>query len=174
MNDHISKPIDPDMLFDALARWRGYTSTNASTSANTSASTTSQANPPHAPTLSVVEANRRTPAIDVASALRRVGGNLSLYHKLLGRFASKSTTTVQEIQLALLSGASQEAERMAHTVRGVAGNLGAMPLADAACDLELAINANAEKVGEALHAFEQCMQDFVQEAQALLDEQGVG
>ncbi len=173
MNDHISKPIDPDMLFDALARWRRHTNTSTSTSTSTS-----QTNPPspspHAPSLSIIEASRRAPAIDVASALRRVGGNQSLYHKLLGRFASKSTTTVQEIQLALLSGASQEAERMAHTVRGVAGNLGAMLLADAACDLELAINANAENVGQALHAFEQCMQDFVQEAQALLDEQGVG
>lgn len=164
MNDHISKPIDPDMLFDALARWHS----KPESTTNSSSSTRQGFKVLHNSANTV---NRTLPkAIDSVAALRRVGGNQGLYHKLLSRFASKSASTVAEIKHALAQHQKQEAERMAHTVRGVAGNLGAMPLADAACDLELAINANAGNAADYLQVFESRMAEFVEQAQLLLAE----
>lgn len=164
MNDHVSKPIDPDMLFDALARWHDKPESNTNASSSTRQGFKLLHNAGSAP-------NRIPPkAIDSVAALRRVGGNLGLYHKLLSRFANKASSTIEEIKLAMEQQQKQEAERMAHTVRGVAGNLGAMPLADAACDLELAINADAGNAADYLQVFECRMAEFVEQAQLLLAE----
>jgi two-component system sensor histidine kinase/response regulator len=164
MNDHVSKPIDPDMLFDALARWHDKPESNTNASSSTRQGFKLLNNAGSAP-------NRIPPkAIDSVAALRRVGGNLGLYHKLLSRFANKASSTIEEIKLAMEQQQKQEAERMAHTVRGVAGNLGAMPLADAACDLELAINADAGNAADYLQVFECRMAEFVEQAQLLLAE----
>ncbi|MGH8809361.1 MAG: hypothetical protein ACREX0_15915, partial [Noviherbaspirillum sp.] len=61
MNAHIPKPIDPDVLFETLARWSGRQAAARGSAA--------------APVLPPIE------GIDTASALRRVGGNTTLYLK---------------------------------------------------------------------------------------------
>ena len=116
MNDHISKPIYPNVLFDTVARYfRPATGGCAGEHVRT----------PHRPRprprmpLPVVD------GLDTADGLLRVGGNRKLYLKLLRQFVDDERDAAVRIRERLAAGDHATAERMAHTVKGVAGNLGA-------------------------------------------------
>jgi len=114
MNDHITKPIDPDALFAALNRW----------AKPKPAAAVPVASKP-APVLSAaVEGLPEIEGIDMASGLRRVAGNKSLYRSLLSQFVAKQGDTASQIHEALQTGDRGLAERLAHTAKGVAGNIG--------------------------------------------------
>jgi two-component system sensor histidine kinase/response regulator len=128
MNDHVSKPIDPDALYAAVSRW-------------VKPRRAQHFEPPAkkiepAP----AEALPRIEGVDLADGLRRVGGNKRLYRDLLMKFAAKNGDADVQISAALESGDRQMAERIAHTVKGVAGNLGIKRVQSAAEKLEKAIH----------------------------------
>jgi two-component system, sensor histidine kinase and response regulator len=123
MNDHISKPIDPDALFAALARWSGRQTAKPATS--TRGDDSAEAVPWH--------------WINVGDTLQRLGGSMDLYRKLLSRFVDDHAGAAQKIGIALAAGDRAGAQHEAHTIKGVAGNLGAEPLYMAASELERAI-----------------------------------
>jgi CheY-like chemotaxis protein len=114
MNDHVSKPIDPDNLFSTLLRWAKPQPKQA---------VGSQAS------LTPVRASDEVglteiAGINLADGLKRVAGNRRLYRDLLGEFVAKQGNAAAEISIALERGDLKLAERIAHTVKGVAGNLG--------------------------------------------------
>src|SRR5208282_2458853 len=55
---------------------------------------------------------------------KRVAGNRRLYRDLLGQFVAKQANAAAQISAALEGEDLKLAERIAHTVKGVAGNLG--------------------------------------------------
>ncbi|MDR1330108.1 MAG: Hpt domain-containing protein [Oscillospiraceae bacterium] len=59
--------------------------------------------------------------IDTAGGLTRVGGNMALYKKLLGKF--KDGRYCEQLDELLKSGDIAGATAMAHTLKGVAANL---------------------------------------------------
>jgi HPt (histidine-containing phosphotransfer) domain-containing protein len=93
------------------------------------------------------------PGISIASGLARVGGNRKLYAKLLCKFREGQETAVEQIQAALRSGDVETAVRLAHTVKGVSGNLGVEALYRAAADLEKAIKEGKESVDHPMAEF---------------------
>ena len=70
-----------------------------------------------------------------------------LYLKLLRQFVEQQATAPARIAECLLAGDHATAERLAHTVKGVAGNLGAGAVQSAAGELERAISSR----GDAAH-----------------------
>ncbi len=141
MNDHISKPIDP-----ALAvRNRGpglqtsvaadVQSAPASAEAEESAELTSAGCNP--------TTCRSSTGLDTKDGLSRVAGNRKLYLKLLRQFVEQQGPAVAQITGALASGDTALAERLAHTLKGVAGNIGAKPVQTAAGALEKLIRDKA-------------------------------
>jgi signal transduction histidine kinase/CheY-like chemotaxis protein len=123
MNDHISKPIDPNMLFETVGRFYQPPPTA----------------PPAVPPLALAATPEGLPAVDgldTRDGLARVAGNRNLYLKLLREFAGRQGPAVAEISTALAEGDSALAERIAHTVKGVAANLGAKQVQSAASALE--------------------------------------
>jgi PAS domain S-box-containing protein len=126
MNDHVSKPIDPDALFTTLTRW-----------AKPRASAAEQ------PAKQVKEVNGLVipdiAGINSADGLKRVAGNKRLYLDLLAQFAEKQGHASIHVRDALESGDRNLAERIAHTVKGVAGNIGITEIQAAAARLERAI-----------------------------------
>jgi HPt (histidine-containing phosphotransfer) domain-containing protein len=125
MSGHISKPIDPALLFDTLSKIaRPAPVTPGKGSA-----------PPEAafaapPDLLPVD------GLDDADGLRRVGGNTRLYVKLLRQFASQQADAIGQIRAALATNDVESATRLAHTLKGVAGNLGAREVNDTAAVVE--------------------------------------
>jgi HPt (histidine-containing phosphotransfer) domain-containing protein len=77
--------------------------------------------------------------VDVAGALKRVAGNKRLYRSLLEQFAAKQSDTDARIADALANGDREAAERLAHTLKGTAGNLGIGAVQATAGKLEKAI-----------------------------------
>ena len=140
MNDHVSKPIDPDVLFTTLTRWAK-----------------PRASVPEIPPKQVKEADGtivpEIAGVNSADGIKRVAGNKKLYVDLLHQFAEKQGNTGIQIGEALQSGDRKLAERIAHTVKGVAGNIGITEIQTAAACLEKAIREEDPAVPAVLHQF---------------------
>jgi CheY-like chemotaxis protein len=112
MNDHVAKPIDPEVFFATLARWTRWHPAEA---VNLASRATSAGDEIILPELA---------GIDVAAGLERTAGNKRLYRDLLVQFAARHEFMASRIKEALESGDHNQAERLAHSLKGVAGNLG--------------------------------------------------
>jgi PAS domain S-box-containing protein len=130
MNDHVTKPIDPEELISALARWIKPGVREISEDRCNLVSSEEEVE-------TILPAE--LPGISILSGLSRAGGNKELYVKLLCKFRQGQKNAVSEIRAALQSGDWGTAGRLAHTVKGVSGNLGAERLYRAAAELETAI-----------------------------------
>jgi len=133
MNDHVGKPIDPDTFFATLARW---TRERPREVVPVSARTSDQGEI----TVPGIE------GVDVRGGLERIAGNTRLYRDLLTQFATRQGSAAARIQAALASGDRTQAERLAHTLKGAAGNLGIQQIFDSAGNLEAAIRESSDGV----------------------------
>ncbi|GEM_PF-888038 len=140
MNGHLSKPIDPDELFAAIARW-----------------VTPRPSGPAVIKPAVPSSDGELPPIegvDAAAGLNRVAGNSRLYRSLLEQFAARQASTAEQITAALGDGDRVLAERLAHTVKGVAANIGIKRVQAAAEKVERAIRAADPALPSRLAEFE--------------------
>jgi two-component system sensor histidine kinase/response regulator len=133
MNDHVTKPIDPEALFAVLLRWVRPGEREATTST-----------PPSQPEGAVrreaaLQPVEGLPGIDRATGLRRVAGNEALYGKLLLDFHRDYAAIIDRVRAALGESLLADAKRQVHTLKGVAGNIGAMELYRAAQELDSAL-----------------------------------
>jgi PAS domain S-box-containing protein len=144
MNDHVTKPIEIQKLFTTLARW---------THQPIAPAIASFTGPEDISTKESTEDNELTlPGVDVALGLSRVNGNRALYRRILTKFREGQTGIVEEIRIAQQAGDSELATRLAHTLKGVAGNIGAQELFTAAADVEQSLKERPEADIEVLLA----------------------
>ena len=130
MNDHLAKPIEPDQLFAALKRW---------IKRNGTAQAPAVAQP--AEVAAVADLPEQVEGLNCSLGLRRVLGKRPAYRSLLERFIVSQQGAIALLRAALESGDMEAAERVAHTLKGVAGNIGATALQKAAEDIEGRIRA---------------------------------
>ena len=128
MNDHVSKPIEPDALFATLIRWAKPRQRQGAKTESGAAKLRDEVMLPE------------IDGVDVAGALSRVAGNKRLYRDLLVQFAAKQAEVNSQVMAAINSGDNKLAERILHTVKGVAGNLGLGSISGAAEKLGRAIS----------------------------------
>jgi len=136
MNDYLTKPIDPDKLFDALLRWiTPRVSPGTAAQGPISTRPLDPISVPDSPVFS---------GIDTAAALKRSGGNLNRYESLLRRFAESQPTAVDAIRVAMVAKDTSTARRLAHSLKGEAANLGLSALAEVAARAESAIESKQD------------------------------
>jgi PAS domain S-box-containing protein len=135
MNDVVIKPIDPKALWTALVRWlppRGAEAVPLRPAAAAVA----------AATASEPDGLPRVAGLDTALGLSRVMNRKPLYLTILRRFVAGYGTLVARIQAALDSGDLATAERLAHSAKSVAGNIGATAIQSLAGSVESALRAH--------------------------------
>jgi two-component system sensor histidine kinase/response regulator len=150
MNDHIAKPIDPNMLFETVGRYyRPRTPSLAPSDGGRAGQKETSVEPRFMERVAESQVRGTSddlPAItglDTHDGLSRVAGNRKLYLKLLRQFREQQGPAVGQITAALAQGDVALAERLAHTLKGVAGNIGAKAVQAAAGALEKLIRARA-------------------------------
>ncbi len=136
MNDYITKPMDPDRLFSTLKKW-------IRPKADLSPGQEDKAKPGTGPACEAVLPDD-LPGIAVSMGIKRVDGNQALYLKLLQRFAIDHTNDVEAIKTALKEKNIALALRLAHTLKGVAGNIEANTLFQLAATLENALQKGTD------------------------------
>ena len=84
------------------------------------------------------------PGIDTAGGVARVGGNVRSYLKVLERFREDQGAAVEDIRAALAGGKSETAVRIAHTLKGLAGTIGAAALQKVSGKLEATLKSGGK------------------------------
>jgi CheY-like chemotaxis protein len=135
MNDHIPKPIDVAVLHATLARWL---------KPGAGESLPSPAAMP--------DSTGETAGIDSAAALARMGGNRGMYDRLLIRFHENQGDVVDRLQADRQLGDSAAMILRAHTLRGLAANIGAISLSRLAGELEEKLRKGTPVDGEEIGA----------------------
>jgi two-component system sensor histidine kinase/response regulator len=154
MQAHLTKPIDPDVLFHTLSQWHVKGRAGGERKAPENA----------------VEEELIAPAgFDVESALKRVSGKKKLYRSLLQSFVKDQGGTAKDIAVALAAKDSKTAERLAHTVKGVAANLGAGELSAIAARLEKAAKDGGDDIDALVSEFNRTHEITVANVIAALD-----
>ena len=121
MNAHIGKPINPQELLQVLSAW-----VNHQTPVESEASRDS------------IDAD--FPGLNAEAAVARLGGDPAFYRQLLQKMLASEADVIARINISLARGDGDDAIRAAHSLRGVAGNLGLDELVASTTELEQALN----------------------------------
>ena len=156
MNDHIGKPIDTEQMFITLARW-----------IPTGAQATNWQNNQAIANESATFEGIVLPGINIEQGLKTTQHNAALYRKLLLRFRDSQQSFEQEFEAARASEDSSAAVRVAHTLKGMAANLGMTDLQLAALALEQACGDQTENLGELKEAVKEQLQTVLSGLQRL-------
>ncbi|WP_157651269.1 hybrid sensor histidine kinase/response regulator [Dechloromonas denitrificans] len=149
MNGHISKPFEPDDLFDVLSRHRR--------------TLAEERLPPSADKALLAESVEdqrvldhlaQLPGLDARLLYQRFPGRVAFICRMLRRFASEQGKVVAEIESRLAAGDRATAQRLAHSVKGLAGNLAMSDVQVQAANLEDEIKAGAADVAPCLQALD--------------------
>ncbi len=168
MNDHLSKPIDPALLFETVGRFYHPPATVDVGPGRVPL----EVKPAESPRQPQTDDLPAIAGLDTQDGLSRVAGNRKLYLKLLRQFADQQDTAPAQIEAALAARDHALAERLAHTVKGVAGSLGLPGVQQTAAKLEKAMSAKADPatLAPALTAFRAALEDFLPRLRAALPE----
>jgi len=132
MNEHLSKPINPQEMYSTIARWVKPTDKPFCALQEPSISFDNSELP-------------LLPEFDIDSALARMAGNVSSYRKTLKKVVASESDAVQRIRTALEQNDYQSVVLAAHTLKGVTSSIGANFVVPPAEKLELLFTAHIEK-----------------------------
>lgn len=154
MNDHLPKPLDPLMLYQLLCRHIG--------------TTAPLANGEH--TLpdgqDVITLPDSLPGIDLPALLERVNHNQALVVRLIRLFAHEHRSIAHDIGQRIQESDLAAAARLAHGLKGVAGNLAASAAQKLATQLEEALKKNDSAAAQSLLApFEKALNEVFNAAE---------
>ena len=136
MWDVVTKPIAPDALWAALLRWMSPHQRVALPMPTPTASAQEFQAVPEQDTLTAVG---DIEGLDTALGLRRANGKPKVYLEMLRLFVRSQKDLETQLQAALNAADYEQAERLAHTCKGVSGSLGASELQAHAGQLEDAL-----------------------------------
>ncbi len=155
MNDHVAKPIDPDEVYAALVKWL-----KAGPSRIHRAKESAQEAPNP---LNIV-------GLDSDIGLKRVMGKHDSYRALLRRFADEQANAAVEIRKFMALKQSDDALRIAHSLKSVAGNLGATSISECAARLEEALQGftGATNIDPLLDTLETALDNLIENLRSQL------
>ena len=153
MNDYVSKPIDPDLLVVTLMKW-------VSIPEGREIPQYPEAHPPRSAPTAIDELGNLT-TINADAGVKRMGSNIESYIKILHQFRARYSDTVRVIRVLLENGKLEQAERKCHTLKGVAGNIGAEALFNKTVEVNKQLKQQVLPSTEQLDNFENLLQEVV-------------
>ncbi|MBF0195508.1 MAG: response regulator, partial [Magnetococcales bacterium] len=161
MNDHIAKPIDVQNLFTTIVKWVKPKTPNTEV-------TRKQDNNNDKQKFDIAIAN--LPGLDITTALKSMDGDKELLIKMILRFPKNNATTADEICKAIEENNFSNAQKLAHRLKGGAGNIAANDLSFAASEIEIAIrNGDFKKCNSLLQPLTQSMEIVLQSVKILYE-----
>ncbi|MGD8493297.1 MAG: PAS domain S-box protein, partial [Desulfobacterales bacterium] len=133
MNDHVTKPIDPEQLFATLQKWIQPGKERippVQPEILTEAAAAGETGP------EAEDFPGSLPGFNLQDGLKRLQGNKKLYRKLLLDFSATYADTAGDIRQALDAEDFDQAHSLVHNLKGLAGNLAATDLQAASVALE--------------------------------------
>ena len=127
MNAHLTKPIDPEQLYRTLEEWLPAPVSVETPQPVAGTGDTADGGPALPASL---------PGIDIAAALKVVAGNRANFVRIVRRFMADFTGVADALMRHAASGEWDQAGRLAHALKGAAGNSGALLVFHAAAGLE--------------------------------------
>ena len=152
MNDNVLKPIIAENLFGTLHKW---------------------INPGAAPLVSITQQAADTTGLpkikglDISAGLSGMFGDVNLYKKILIKFPANHAQVAEEIYAALKAGNLEAARREAHSLKSLAGTMGAIELQEAAKKLEESISSKDEgSINDNVRALQNVLQPLIRRIRA--------
>ncbi len=160
MCDYVTKPIDTNHLFNTLIKYIQPGERAAPAVFEKPDQQRSKSDDPNLPEF--------LPGFDIDAGLARVVGNKRLYWNMLLSLANKYGSIDQDVQEMIQSANLAGAAKIAHKVKGMAGNLGAKALEKAASNLEITLLDNlAEDIDDRFTIFADALQQVVRSVREL-------
>ena len=153
MNDHVAKPIQPGDLLQTLVKW-------VHSKASQKLSVPGVRQLPKR-----CGCQRALPGFNLGGVMELLGGNRALFRKLLKQFHEHFATADADLDTLIASGDFPGAASLVHGIKGVAGNIGATELHQAAAALEPELNDGRAPADKA--AFERALAQVLDSASRL-------
>jgi two-component system sensor histidine kinase/response regulator len=147
----VAKPVEPEHLFKTLLRWCRPNAPVLAPEGTEPATHPAQAAPADDAAPQQVTASTEPSllpshieGLDLQAGLRRVMGKQARYVALLREFSTTQADAPARVMAALAGHDSAAAERIAHTLKGLAGTIGANTLQQQAHTLEEAVRTGGD------------------------------
>jgi two-component system sensor histidine kinase/response regulator len=147
MNDSLTKPIEPAQLWATLLRWiPPLNAFDPATREEGRTTMTMKCDGSGEDVAGIESEWAGISGLDAKRGLRICGGNATLYRTILARFLESNGSLIAQVHEAIANGDIAGAERLAHMLKGVAGNIGAREIQQLASDLERSLKTYAPPV----------------------------
>lgn len=147
MNDHLGKPIDRKLLYNALAKWIDF----AGVPTNVFSLPDNGEHP---------DISKELPGLNVKEGLDRVGGSLRLYAKLVRDTVFDFKDISSDLTDLIKKDDISKAKQLVHTLKGVAGNISAQNVYNASKDIDNFFKAGNIPSEKMIRSLDQAMEEL--------------
>jgi HPt (histidine-containing phosphotransfer) domain-containing protein len=105
--------------------------------------------------------------VDEADVMARLGGKVSLFNRLFGKYVEKYRHSDEEVRQLLDENDIEEAHLLVHSIKGTSGNLGIQCMWDAALHLDKALkDRDMDKIPDLYDDFSETLRRVMAEVDA--------
>ena len=161
MNDFVAKPIDPDEVYRLLTKWLPVR--RSGTEIQSSDGGRNRTN------LQLLQNFKASNTLDVAYGLSLVRGNKEKYLRLIRMFAEAHAGDATFLMEHVNSGETDLIRRIAHDIKGAAGNIGAKSVLESASRLSESLrSSDSERTGASVEALVSDIRDLISVIESML------
>jgi len=144
MNDHIPKPVNPEVLYDVMLRWMPPLPPSPPARVHKTPDEQNDGN------AALLERLANIPGLDLQAGLHNLQHKLPFYLRQLRHFAQRHAAEADNIRHLLAVGDWESAQRAAHSLKSSAATLGITHIRETAEGIEITLKQRAAAAAESL------------------------